>query len=245
VPARLLRGRDPGKDQSYFLHAVPGPALGAALFPLGDLHKAQVREMANDAGLPVHAKRDSTGICFIGERPFREFLARYLRGQGGPMQTPDGRIVGQHEGLMHYTPGQRKGLGIGGQSDGPDDAWYVARKDTDRNRLIVVQGRDHPLLWSDALIAGSPSWINTPPAGLVGGQAITLTAKIRYRQPDAPCQLRRLDKGRIEVQFDEPQWAVAPGQSVVFYAGDECLGGAVIEQAGRPASDTAPLAVSA
>ena len=228
-PARLLRGSDAGKDQSYFLHAVPASALAQALFPLGELQKSQVREMANAAGLPVYAKRDSTGICFIGERPFREFLSRYLKGREGPMETPDGRVVGQHQGLMYYTPGQRQGLGIGGQAGAGDAAWYVAGKLAERNALLVVQGREHALLWSRSLTACNPSWISGPPAGLAVGGELQITAKVRYRQADASCRLSQDPAGRLQVTFSEPQWAVAEGQYVVFYAGDECLGGAVIQ----------------
>ncbi|HHQ14105.1 MAG TPA: tRNA 2-thiouridine(34) synthase MnmA, partial [Chromatiales bacterium] len=227
-PARLLRGADPGKDQSYFLHAVDGHALARACFPVGELTKQQVRDIATDAGLPVHAKRDSTGICFIGERPFREFLSRYLTGSEGPIQTPDGRTVGRHEGLMYYTIGQRQGLQIGGRADAGDQPWYVLGKDLSRNCLLVVQGREHPGLWSDSVVAGQPLWIAGEPAALRTGGVLSCTAKTRYRQPDAACEVRLAGDG-LAIDFDQPQWAVAPGQYIVFYDGDECLGGAVIE----------------
>jgi tRNA-specific 2-thiouridylase len=226
---RLLRGLDPGKDQSYFLHAVDSQALRFAEFPLGGLHKAEVRELANDAGLPVHAKRDSTGICFIGERPFREFLSRYLKGRHGAMETPDGEVVGEHRGLMFYTPGQRQGLGIGGRAGGDAGAWYVAGQDPRRNVLIVVQGREHPLLWKAALSAEQPIWIHGEPEQLSRGGELEISAQIRYRQRAAACRVRQDDRGRLQVRFEQSQWAVAPGQYVVFYDGDECLGGATIQ----------------
>ncbi len=227
-PARLLRGADLRKDQSYFLHAVDGHALALACFPVGELSKQQVRDIATDAGLPVHAKRDSTGICFIGERPFREFLSRYLSGREGPIQTLDGRTVGRHEGLMYYTIGQRRDLCIGGRADAGGQPWYVLGKDPSRNCLLVVQGRDHPGLWSSRLVTEQPCWVTGEPAGLCTGHGLSCTAKTRYRQPDAPCEVRLTGRG-LEVEFEQPQWAVAPGQYVVFYDGDECLGGAVIE----------------
>jgi len=230
-PLRLLRGADRSKDQSYFLHAVGAQALSRAIFPLGGLRKAEVRALANDAGLPVHAKRDSTGICFIGERPFREFLSRYLAGRRGPMETPDGDVVGEHEGLMFYTPGQRQGLGIGGRAGQANGAWYVAGRDTRRNALIVVQGREHPWLWHRGLAADAPAWIHGEPKQLAAGGELRLSAQIRYRQPPADCRLRRLGPNGLEVCFDEPQWAVAPGQFVVFYDGEACVGGATIRSA--------------
>ncbi len=239
---QLLKGLDPSKDQSYFLHAVGADALAKALFPLGELHKFEVRQMANTAGLPVHAKRDSTGICFIGERPFREFLSRYVSGAKGAMESPSGQILGEHQGLMYYTIGQRQGLGIGGQAGAEDGAWYVAGKDSARNVLEVVHGRDHPALWSSGLIASRPHWINAVPASIAAGKALALHAKIRYRQPEVGCNIRMIDADRLAVHFDQPQWAVAPGQSVVFYDGEVCLGGALIESplnAQLPAAKTA------
>jgi len=244
-PVRLRRGVDTAKDQSYFLHAVEQKALGRAVFPLGDLHKTEVRALANEAGLPVHAKRDSTGICFIGERPFREFLSRYLKGRHGPIETPEGELLGEHHGLMFYTPGQRQGLGIGGRADGNAGAWYVAGQDLARNALIVVQGREHPLLWHAALSAGSPSWIHGRPEPLDRGAELELTAQIRYRQAAAACRVRQTAAGDLTVAFDAPQWAVAPGQYVVFYDGDECLGGATIRCGLPRAVGKEPMARSA
>ena len=222
----LLKGADPGKDQSYFLHAVAAEALGETVFPLGDLLKSDVRRIAKERGLPVHAKKDSTGICFIGERPFREFLSTYLPAQPGPIHSADGRTVGQHSGLMYYTLGQRQGLGIGGRQDADDEPWYVVDKDVDANVLIVDQG-DSPLLKSSALTATDASWIGDAPVGLIDG--ISCQAKVRYRQADQPCTVTKTPDGDLEVVFASPQRAVAPGQFVVFYDGERCLGGAVID----------------
>jgi len=225
VPA-LLKGTDAGKDQSYFLHAVSAEAFAETVFPLGGLQKSDVRRIAKERGLAVHDKKDSTGICFIGERPFREFLSTYLPANPGPIHTVSGREVGTHHGLMYYTLGQRQGLGIGGRQDAGDDPWYVVAKDLENNVLIVDQG-DSPLLLSDGLIASQPNWIGQAPAGLAEG--LRCSAKIRYRQDDQRCTVySALDDGLI-VQFDDPQRAVAPGQFVVFYQGDRCLGGAVID----------------
>ena len=216
----LLKAVDASKDQSYFLYRLSQSQLSKALFPLGELHKTEVRKLAEQARLPNFAKKDSTGICFIGERPFREFLNRYLPKQPGPMVTPEGKLMGEHMGLMYYTLGQRKGLGIGGQGE----PWFVADKDLANNRLIVVQGHDHPLLLKSELNAQQLSWtLDQPPA--VGAYA----AKTRYRQQDAGCQLLQVDQQGCRVCFDVPQWAVTPGQSVVLYAGDICLGGGIIE----------------
>ena len=225
----LFKGKDPNKDQSYFLHAVSAEALAETLFPLGELMKDEVRQIARDRGLPVHAKKDSTGICFIGERPFREFLSTYLPANPGPMQTPGGEVVGEHQGLMYYTLGQRQGLHIGGIHDRPDLPWYVVAKDIENNVLIVAQG-EHELLFSTRLVATDASWIGKPPAALADG--LRCTAKIRYRQADQDCVVRETGAGVVEVMFDERQRAVAPGQFVVFYAGERCLGGAVIDQIG-------------
>lgn len=215
----LLKAADLSKDQSYFLYRLNQYQLSRALFPLGDLPKTRVRELAREAGLPNHAKKDSTGICFIGERPFREFLNRYLPMAPGPMQTPEGRVVGQHVGLTFYTIGQRQGLGIGGAGE----PWYVAGKDMAGNTLIVVQGHDHPLLLKDRLIAGQLSWtLDEAPAP--GRYA----AKTRYRQADAACELVQVAADRLELHFAEPQWAITPGQSLVLYDGDHCLGGGII-----------------
>ena len=222
----LLKGRDPGKDQSYFLHAVDESALAEAVFPLGDLQKSEVRDIARDRGLPVYDKRDSTGICFIGERPFREFLATYLPAMPGPIRSTDGRTLGEHSGLMFYTLGQRQGLGIGGRRDAGEAPWYVVDKDLDTNTLIVDQGESDRLM-STALCASRPSWIGGVPAGLADG--VCLAAKVRYRQSDQACTVTARDDGDLDVSFDEPQRAVAPGQFVVFYDGDRCLGGATID----------------
>jgi tRNA-uridine 2-sulfurtransferase len=222
---RLLRGVDTGKDQSYFLHAMPSQALARTLFPIGSLQKADVRRMARELALPVFDKKDSTGICFIGERPFAEFLAQYLPAQPGAIETIERRQVGEHRGLMYYTLGQRQGLRIGGRHGASEDAWYVADKDLQRNVLIVVQGHDHPALLRSELLASQLSWVaGAPPAA-----EFDCTAKVRYRQPDQVCEVRVLASGRCAVEFDEPQRAVTPGQYVVFYRGGECLGGGVIE----------------
>jgi tRNA-specific 2-thiouridylase len=229
--AALLRGVDPGKDQSYFLHRLSPAQLSRAVFPVGAMHKREVRELARRIGLPNAAKRDSTGICFIGERPFREFLARYLPTRPGPIRADDGRRLGEHVGLAFYTLGQRKGIGIGGQRDGSGEPWFVARKDLEANTLWVVQGHDHPWLQSQAVQALDASWITGGlPAGLEGR---ILGAKTRYRQADAPCRFAPLDaQGRqFSLAFDSPQWAPTPGQSAVLYDGERCLGGGVIEAA--------------
>jgi tRNA-specific 2-thiouridylase len=216
----LLKARDAAKDQTYFLYRLNQAQLARTLFPLGNLLKSEVRAIAREAGLPTHAKKDSTGICFIGERNFREFLSRYLPRQPGDMETPEGRRVGRHEGLMYYTIGQRHGLGIGG----PGKPWYVAGKDLARNVLIVVQGHDHPLLLKDHLQAIESAWIaGTPPES-----GLACTAKTRYRQQDALCHLETVNEAGFTLRFAAPQWAVTPGQSVVLYAGEVCLGGGII-----------------
>ncbi|HSD52936.1 MAG TPA: tRNA 2-thiouridine(34) synthase MnmA [Burkholderiales bacterium] len=221
----LLKGADPNKDQSYFLHRLTQAQLARVAFPLAGLHKTEVRRMAREAGLPVAEKRDSTGICFIGERPFRAFLNRYLPHLPGPMRTPAGTVIGEHIGLAFYTIGQRSGLGIGGTKDGDGSAWYVADKDMDANSLIVVQGHDHPLLRRRSLVAADLAW--------VGGERPAVESayggKTRYRQTDAACRIAGFDNGACTVDFDEPQWAVTPGQSVVLYRGEVCLGGGVIQ----------------
>jgi tRNA-specific 2-thiouridylase len=237
----LLKAQDHTKDQSYFLNAVSAEALAATVFPLGDLQKSDVRAIARDHALAVFDKKDSTGICFIGERPFREFLANYLPANPGRMQSPDGRIVGEHHGLMYYTIGQRQGLGVGGRRDSSDEPWYVAGKDLANNILLVVQG-DHPLLWSDTLEATEASWIGTPPAALNVGKPLRCAVKVRYRQADQACEVVRRDSGRLHVVFDAPQRAVAPGQFAVFYAGERCLGGAIIERTGNAAASLARTA---
>ncbi|MCE9633367.1 MAG: tRNA 2-thiouridine(34) synthase MnmA [Methylophilales bacterium] len=221
---QLLKAEDGTKDQSYFLYRLNQAQLSKTLFPLGDLYKRDVREMARQAGLPTSEKKDSTGICFIGERPFREFLNRYLPKQPGEMQTPEGKVVGQHEGLMYYTLGQRQGLNIGGSRDGNGEPWFVAAKDMIKNILIVVQGHDHPLLLRGSLSADNTHWI----AGHDPREHWVYAAKTRYRQADAPCEIDRLGKNDCEIGFAEPQWAVTPGQSVVVYESQVCLGGGII-----------------
>jgi tRNA-specific 2-thiouridylase len=219
----LLRGVDPGKDQSYFLHRLNQGQLSRVVFPVGGLEKSEVRRLALEAGLPNHAKKDSTGICFIGERPFREFLNRYLPKAPGPIKTPEGRVIGEHMGLAFYTIGQRKGIGIGGMANMKGEAWYVADKRLGSNELIVVQGHDHPLLLKQQLKAEDAAWVSGRPP-----DEEALSAKTRYRQADAPCRLERVPESGIQVKFDAPQWAVTPGQSVVLYERDVCLGGGVI-----------------
>lgn len=225
----LFRGRDPGKDQSYFLHAVTAEALAETVFPLGELEKDKVRELARERGLRIHDKKDSTGICFIGERPFREFLATYLPANPGPMRTPGGETVGTHQGLMYYTLGQRQGLGIGGRRDRGEEPWYVVAKNVEDNALVVAQG-EHELLYNNWLRATDASWIGCPPVGLDTG--LRCTAKVRYRQADQACTVTAEPEDRLIVTFADRQKAIAPGQSVVFYDGDRCLGGAVIDQMG-------------
>ncbi|MBN9205680.1 tRNA 2-thiouridine(34) synthase MnmA [Methylibium petroleiphilum] len=230
---QLLKGLDASKDQSYFLHRLSQAQLARTLFPVGELPKTEVRRIAAEIRLPVAAKKDSTGICFIGERPFREFLNRYLAHAPGPIKDERGRTLGEHVGLSFYTLGQRKGIGIGGVKErgaargGADHApWFVARKDRPHNTLYVVQGHDHPWLQSLRLEADDASWIaGTPPT------PGALAAKTRYRQADAPCVLAPGADGRFRLDFDVPQWAVTPGQSAVLYDGEVCLGGGVIAAA--------------
>ena len=224
VPLRLLKGRDQDKDQSYFLYLLDQRQLGHALFPLGDLEKSHVRATAREAGFENHAKKDSTGICFIGERKFRDFLARYLPAQPGVIETMDGVPLGRHQGLMYYTLGQRQGLGIGGVQGHDEQPWYVVRKDLSRNVLVVAQGRDHPALFSDVLRAVDVHWISGAPPSL----PLRCGAKIRYRQADQACEVCADDRG-VVVHFEQPQRAVTPGQSVVFYLRDQCLGGGIIQ----------------
>jgi tRNA-uridine 2-sulfurtransferase len=216
----LLRGLDAGKDQSYFLHRLSQEQLSRVMFPVGEMTKTDVRRLAREAGLPNHAKKDSTGICFIGERPFREFLNRYLPKTPGAMKTPEGKVVGEHIGLAFYTIGQRKGIGIGGAGE----AWYVADKRIASNELVVVQGHDHPLLMKKTLSAADAAWVAGEPPVAPSAH----TAKTRYRQADADCTLTKVLDSEIRVDFSRPQWAVTPGQSVVLYDRDVCLGGGVI-----------------
>ena len=225
----LLKGLDPAKDQSYFLHRLNQAQLARTLFPVGELEKTEVRRLAAEIGLPNAAKRDSTGICFIGERPFREFLNRYLSHEPGPIEDEHGHVVGRHVGLSFYTLGQRQGLGIGGvkSGGGAHAAWYVARKDLARNVLVAVQGHEHPWLLARGLTAADCSWVGgePPPAG-------RLAAKTRYRQADARCTLDHSPQGEgFTLEFEAAQWAVTPGQSAVLYDGEVCLGGGVIDAA--------------
>jgi tRNA-specific 2-thiouridylase len=223
---RLLRGRDADKDQSYFLHGLSQEQLAKARFPLHGLTKPEVRRLAREAGLANHAKKDSTGICFIGERRFRAFLERYLPARPGEIRGVDGRLLGEHRGVAFHTLGQRKGLGIGGRAEGSGEPWYVVAKELASNTLVVAQG-EHPLLYSDALVTGPVHWIAEGPAD---GRPFACVAKTRHRQADQACALEPLGAGRFRVRFERPQRAVTPGQSVVFYRGEECLGGGVIER---------------
>ncbi len=226
----LLKGLDPAKDQSYFLHRLNQAQLSKTLFPVGELLKTEVRRIAAEMKLPNAKKKDSTGICFIGERPFREFLNRYISREPGPIKNPKGHTIGEHVGLSFYTLGQRQGLGIGGlktkgaqRGGGEHEPWFVARKDMEHNTLWVVQGHEHPWLLSTQLRAQSVSWC----AGTAPSNDM-LSAKTRYRQTDAPCQLQKLDVDDFSLNFAQAQWAVTPGQSAVLYDGEVCLGGGVI-----------------
>ncbi len=221
----LLKGVDPAKDQSYFLHSVKRADLTRAMFPLGELTKPEVRALAREAGLPVHDKPDSTGICFIGERPFREFLRQHLQATPGPILSAAGEVLGEHVGLPFYTLGQRSGLALGGRAGAVEQPWYVAAKDSRRNALIVVQGHDHPLLFSGALETGSMHWL-APPQIVPFETAV----RLRHRQADQGARATPLPGGRLRLDFDEPQRAATPGQFAVLYAGERCLGGAVIER---------------
>lgn len=221
----LLRGKDDNKDQSYFLHAVGEAEFSRTLFPIGGIAKPEVRRIAEAHNLITHNKKDSTGICFIGERRFKDFLQQYLPAQPGDIITCDGTVIGQHAGLMYHTIGQRQGLGIGGVKGANEEPWFVIEKDLENNALKVAQGTHNPKLYSNFLRAGQSHWIN----GKAPGEKFTVTAKTRYRQSDQVCHVTLLDKHYVEVLFDEPQRAVTPGQSVVFYQGEACLGGAIIE----------------
>ena len=222
---QLLKAVDASKDQSYFLHRLTQAQLANVLFPLGEIPKTEVRQIAEKIGLPNARKKDSTGICFIGERPFREFLNRYLPTMPGPIKTPEGKIVGEHMGLAFFTLGQRKGIGLGGSQDGNGDAWYVARKDINNNTLYVAQGHEHPWLLANKLEAMDASWV----AGIAPASG-KYSAKTRYRQTDSACEIVPGKEGSLsfELRFPEAQWAVTPGQSAVLYDGDICLGGGII-----------------
>jgi tRNA-uridine 2-sulfurtransferase len=221
----LLKGRDPNKDQSYFLYRLGQAQLVRSLFPVGGFTKIEVRCMAQRAGLAVHDKKDSTGLCFIGERPFRAFLSRYLPVQPGVIRTLAGKTIGEHPGIIYYTLGQREGLGIGGVRDAAEAPWYVVAKDVVDNVLVVGQGHDHPLLFSHSLEATTLSWVSSKPPVI----PFRCTAKTRYRQSDQACTITAIDRDRARVEFDQSQRAVTPGQSVVFYKGEICLGGGVID----------------
>ncbi len=226
---RLLKGRDPGKDQSYFLYTLGQAQLARTLFPVGELEKPAVRRLAAEHGLITSTKKDSTGICFIGERDFRGFLARYLPARPGEMRTPEGELIGHHDGLMYYTLGQRQGLGIGGRAGAGETPWYVIGKDLATNVLLVGQGHDHPLLFSQWLEAADLHWV----AGEAPALPLRCRAKTRYRQPDQDCTVAAGEDGRVRVSFDVPQRAVTPGQAVVFYDGEVCLGGGTIVRTER------------
>lgn len=223
---QLLRGVDPSKDQSYFLYALNQTQISRSLFPLGNLHKSTVRSLARRLGLITAEKKDSTGICFIGQRRFRDFLARYLTAQPGNIENTEGQILGKHPGLIYYTLGQRQGLGIGGTKPSQPYPWYVAEKDVARNVLVVTAGQQHPRQQANGLQANQLHWIHPQRPSI----PLCCTVKIRYRQQDLPCRLIDLEQDRITVLFDQPQIAVTPGQSVVFYQQNTCLGGAVISQ---------------
>jgi tRNA-specific 2-thiouridylase len=222
----LLKGLDSNKDQSYFLHAVGGEEIAKTLFPIGELEKPKVRDIAEQHDLITHNKKDSTGICFIGERRFKDFLEQYLPAQPGVIETVDGEAIGEHSGLMYHTIGQRQGLGIGGLKEAGTEPWYVVDKDLDRNVLVVAQGSQHPRLFKNALLMGEIHWISNQAPDL----PYRCMAKTRYRQADQACSIEADGEG-FKVRFDEPQRAITPGQSAVFYDGDTCLGGGVIEQA--------------
>jgi tRNA-specific 2-thiouridylase len=252
----LLKGLDPAKDQSYFLHRLNQAQLSKTLFPVGELHKTEVRRIADEIGLPNAKKKDSTGICFIGERPFREFLNRYIAKEPGPIRNDKGRVLGEHVGLSFYTLGQRQGLGIGGvkakgaelkaaqargqRGVGEHEPWFVARKDLDTNTLWVVQGHDHPWLQSTVLQAQDCSWVagSAPAPG-------AMAAKTRYRQVDAACELSGNAGATCELTFTAAQWAVTPGQSAVLYQGDVCLGGGVIAASNVQNLPAAPVKATA
>lgn len=223
---QLLRGLDETKDQSYFLHRLTQEQISKVIFPVGELRKTEVRRIAEEIGLPNAKKKDSTGICFIGERPFREFLNRYLPTKPGPMKTPDGKVVGEHMGLAFYTLGQRKGIGVGGSRDGNGEPWFVAKKDMATNTLWIAQGHDHPWLLSRHMTAEMPSWVS----GVAPAPGTRCTVKTRYRQQDGVCTVVESTAERFTLDFETPQWAVTPGQSAVLYDGEVCLGGGFIDR---------------
>lgn len=235
--AQLLRGLDNNKDQSYFLHAVGGDKIAKTLFPVGELEKPVVRQIAEEHDLATAKKKDSTGICFIGERRFKDFLQQYLPAQKGEILTDDNKVIGTHDGLMYYTLGQRGGIGIGGVKDRVEAPWFVLAKDLEKNRLIVGQGHEHPMLMSNELKAYKLDWIDgSPPADVFSDEGLACMEKSRYRQPDQACRVfaTNADGSEVRVVFDEPQRAVTPGQSAVFYIDEVCLGGGVIESIDAP-----------
>ena len=224
---QLLKGLDKNKDQSYFLYLLGQNELSKSMFPIGNIDKAKVRKLAENSGLINHAKKDSTGVCFIGEQKFfKEFLKRYIPVKPGLMQTIDGKVCGEHDGLMYYTMGQRKGLGIGGGHGFKEAPWFVADKDLINNILIVAQGHDHPSLFHQELEADQIHWINEAPLNSLEN----ISAKIRYRQNDQPCNITELSMNNCKVKFKEPQFAITPGQSIVFYIDNRCVGGAIIDK---------------
>ncbi len=221
---QLLKGLDQNKDQSYFLYALNKNQLKKALFPIGKIEKPEIRKLAEHAGFKNYNKKDSTGICFIGERKFKAFLTRYIPAKPGNIETPNGKILGKHDGLMFYTLGQRQGLGIGGKKDADEAPWYVLKKDMDNNILIVGQGHDHPLLFSSSLSADQLNWIS----GISPKTPLKCKAKTRYRQKDQDCILEKIENDCAFVTFEQSQRAITPGQSIVFYEDDVCLGGGII-----------------
>jgi tRNA-specific 2-thiouridylase len=227
---RLLKGKDHNKDQSYFLYAVGHEQLSKTLFPVGELEKPRVRELAENAGFSVFDKKDSTGICFIGERDFSKFLSEYLPVEPGEIQTTDGRVIGEHQGIVFHTLGQRQGLGIGGVKGHPEAPWYVLHKDLEHNVLYVGQGHEHPWLLSTRLEAGQLAWVS----GQAPAEGSELMAKVRYRQQDQLVTIEEIDENRIKLKFKTAQRAVTPGQSVVLYDGEVCLGGGLIETMNTP-----------
>ena len=233
--AWLLKGLDNNKDQSYFLYAVGGDKIAKTLFPVGDIEKPEVRKLAEQHDLVTADKKDSTGICFIGERKFADFLKQYIPAQPGNIVTEDGEVIGKHQGLMYHTIGQRQGLGIGGLKNYDESPWYVAEKNLNNNTLVVVQGKNHPLLFANSLTCNQLDWINGQP-----DLPIRCAAKVRYRQADQDCEVSALDDGKLLVRFDKPQRAITPGQSVVFYTADRCLGGGIIENTENKTSTAAP-----
>lgn len=227
---QLLKGLDPNKDQSYFLYLLTQEQLAQSLFPVGELKKETVRDIAKKAGFINHIKKDSTGICFIGERKFKTFLNEYLPAKPGNIETPEGKVIGQHDGLMFYTLGQRQGLKIGGLKNADESPWYVVAKNLEKNALIVAQGHNNPLMFTNALIANQVHWIGGEPNEL----PMKAWAKTRYRQPDQPCTISKITEDQYQVIFDQPQRAVTPGQSVVFYQQEICLGGGIIVDIAEP-----------